>query len=197
MINEENLVKSQPATKMKRWVNVFLFALLSLCPASMLHSTLKAQEKPTKRGHGYITESMARARAKFIVMPGYPGGVQGDKITVAVKAKIEIDVTGNVIRAAVQPGQYPLLREAVFKAIKQWTFEPFVPSYASPDSTRISRLTFVYNVENNEGRVEMYTPPLDARPFDRLDGLYPPTELKEWQQWVDVYNQQHNFGGAS
>jgi flagellar basal body-associated protein FliL len=196
MLNEENQIKSQPAMKMKRRVNVFLLALLSLFPASMLHSTLKAQEKPTKREHGYITESMARERAKFIVMPGYSGELPGDKITVVIKAKIEIDVAGKVIRAAVQPGQYPLLREAVFNAIKQWTFEPFVPSYTLQDSTHISRLTFVYIVENNEGRVEMYTPPLDAKPFDRLDGLYPPTELKEWQQWVDIYNRQHNFGGT-
>jgi hypothetical protein len=196
MISEAVLIKDQPAFRVKKWGNVFLFNLLTLFTLAMFQATLRAQEKYTNRGHGYITESMARERATFTVMPSYQGEVPGEKMTVVIKAKIEIAVEGNVLRAAVQPGHYPLLREAIFKAIKQWTFKSFVPSYAFPDSTWISRLTFVYIVENGESHVEMYTPPPDARTFDRLDSMYPPTDMKEWREWVDIYNQQQTFSRA-
>jgi hypothetical protein len=186
MQNTEVPINSQAEVRKQRRVSGLLFALLFAFLSLMFHATVEAQEKPTRRGHGYITELRIREWATAIVMPSFPEGLLEDKSRVVIKAKIEITAEGNVIRAAVQPGQYPLIREAVFKAVKQWTFKPTVTSYAFPDSTWISRLTFVYVMENGEGRVEMYTPPREAAPFDRLDGMYPPTELKEWQEWVDA-----------
>lgn len=187
MTNEEGVANHYSRTK--KWLNGLLFILLFLFLSTCLRPSVGAQERYTGRKHGYITESMARARATLIVMPDYPEEAIRQKVAGVIKAKIEIAPEGDVIRATVQSGISPLLQEAVFSAVKQWKFKRRFISHDVPNSTWISRLTFVYVIEDEKARVEMYAPPPDAKPFDQLDGMYPPTELKEWQEWAAAYHR--------
>jgi TonB family protein len=188
-MRKEESVASRYLGAEKR-LNGLLFILMFLFSFLLLIPDVRAQENHTMgRGHGYITEHRARERATMIVMPDYPEEVIQHKIAGVMKAKIEITSEGDVIRATVQPGLHPLLQEAVFKAVKQWKFKPTARSYAFPDSTWISRLTFNYIIDYTGARVEMYTPPPDAKPFDQLGGMFPRTEMKEWQEWRAAYPQ--------
>lgn len=151
--------------------------------ALTMASSVMAQETPTNNKHAFIPEQTARRDAMATIMPDYPQELVDEGIAGVVKTKIEMDSSGNVIRASVQPSLNPTLEKVVFHAIKKWKFISRPIPAEAPERTIISRLTFNFIIEDGTGRVEMFTPPQDAPPFEQLGGYDPDSEMSEWQKW--------------
>lgn len=133
-----------------------------------------------------IDEFHMRLWAVTTVMPDYPEEAIKRGVAGVTQVKIGIGEFGKVTKIKVQPGTDPLIKKALVDAVKRWTFRS-EPDPQGLNRYILSRLTFHFIIDNGEGRVEMYDPPVDAPAKKQIKGAASPKESREWKEWEEVW----------
>src|SRR5918912_3645133 len=127
-----------------------------------------------------IDEFHTRLWAVTTVMPDYPEEAIKRGVAGVTQVKIGIGELGKVAKIKVQPGTDPLIKKALADAVKRWTFRS-EPDPQGLNRYVLSRLTFLFIIDNGEGRVEMYKPPPDAPAAKQITGAFSGKETREWK----------------
>lgn len=169
-----------------------LFACLFLLSLNNVTITASLpQEEAPNDWWVLMAEINARSSAVKTIMPEYPKEAIERGIAGIAQVKIGIDKRGRVAKIKAQPGTDRLVSKAVVDAVKQWRFK-LEPDPQGSGRYLLSRLTFHFIIDNGEGRVEMYNPPLDAPLTQQVNAAFSSKELREWKEWDEVWTAKKN-----
>jgi protein TonB len=89
----------------------------------LLFLSLKREKDQSDPGYP-ATRAIIYPSARVMVTPQYPPEAKEKKIEGVVRVKMIIDENGDVSQVEIIKGDFPLLNEAVIKAVKQWKYDP-------------------------------------------------------------------------
>jgi len=135
----------------------------------------------------FLPESLIREWAIEKVMPAYPEEALKAGISGVVKLKLEISADGEVLRIKAYPKTAPLLKKAACEAASKWRFKPD-PSLTAKGRSVLSRLTFTFEIKDDQGLVGLYDPGPNAPDHERVGYYNTPSELREWKTWQTCSN---------
>lgn len=138
--------------------------------------------------HAWMSEAFAREASVSRVIPIYPEDASSQKVSGVVRVKIEISGEGEILRIKLKPRTNPVFKEVVVDAVKQWKFKPHhFPDDSNRPMPIISRLTFVFWIENGKSWVDLYDPGPNPTDLAQLGYLNSAKELREWKEWEEVW----------
>lgn len=167
------------------------FLVLLMLPLLTVQVALTAyamQDSP-KKYPALLPESVARKSAINTVMPIYPEEALRSGVSGIIHLKVEISPEGEVLRVKVKPRTDARLRKAVFDAVEQWKFKPWIGLNGLPEGF-ITRLIFSFSLKGGKPSVELYTPKPDNRLDECLGCSNSARELREWKEWDEISRDQ-------